>query len=329
MSLASPMPSAGRPLQEQSLSLVAFLAARDNILTASQAASALDGLPDDPKPAAKELRGRLKALGVDIQHTHALKAIAEARAAGGYLGLGEQLQYDVASWSADAPGISCERVRLTSFAAAADEVCRRIRENYEDDPPFGVLQVSPAELLFVGTSAATGSLWRVLLVPMGPEGKESPFREVLPLERLAERLRRLVEGGMVQQLAAQITDAQLDTLRDHLRQEREAVLRNDVAGRTRLLSDFHVVLARLLGNEVLAELIADLLSRSQLIALMYQSVHSAEHSQSEHALIVDALQRRDGDEAARLMAQHIASVEQNLQFDPRTPDLASVLKPQG
>ena len=196
MSLASPMPSAGRPLQEQSLSLVAFLAARDNILTASQAAAALDGLPDDPKPAAKELRGRLKALGVDIQHTHALKAIAEARAAGGYLGLGEHLQYDVASWSTDAPGISCERVRLTSFAAAADEVCRRIRENYEDDPPFGVLQVSPAELLFVGTSAATGSLWRVLLVPMGPEGKESPFREVLPLERLAERLRRLVEGQL-------------------------------------------------------------------------------------------------------------------------------------
>lgn len=196
MSLASPMSSAGRPLQEQSLSLVAFLAARDNILTASQAASALDGLPDDPKPAAKELRGRLKALGVDIQHTHALKAIAEARAAGRYLGLGEQLQYDVASWSTDAPGISCERVRLTSFAAAADEVCRRIRENYEDDPPFGVLQVSPAELLFVGTSAATGSLWRVLLVPMGPDGKESPFREVLPLERLAERLRRLVEGQL-------------------------------------------------------------------------------------------------------------------------------------
>lgn len=147
--------------------------------------------------------------------------------------------------------------------------------------------------------------------------------------RQVYQVRRLVEGGMVQQLAAQITEAQLDTLRAHLRQEREAVRRNDVAGRTRLLSDFHVVLARLLGNEVLAELIADLLSRSQLIALMYQSVHSAEHSQSEHALIVDALQRRDGDEAARLMAQHIASVEQNLQFDPRTPDLASVLKPQG
>jgi len=196
MSLASPMPSAGRPLQEQACALVAFLAARDNILTAPQAASALEGLPDDPKPAAKELRGRLKALGVDIQHTHALKAVAEARGAGGYLGLGKQMQFDVASWSPDAAGISCERVRLASFAAAADELCKRIRENYEDDPPFGALLVEKDELLFIGTSAATGSLWKVLLAPVHPGGKEGTFREVAPLERLAERLRRLVEGQL-------------------------------------------------------------------------------------------------------------------------------------
>jgi DNA-binding GntR family transcriptional regulator len=147
--------------------------------------------------------------------------------------------------------------------------------------------------------------------------------------RQVYQVRRLVEGGMALQLAQQITDAQLAQLREHLRNERQAVARNDVPGRTRLLADFHVVLARLLGNEVLAELIADLLSRSQLIALMYQSVHSAEHSQAEHELIVEALQRRDGAEAARLMEAHIASVEQNLRLDPRTPDLASVLKPKG
>ena len=141
------------------------------------------------------------------------------------------------------------------------------------------------------------------------------------------QVRRLVEGGMVRQLAAVVTDAQLAQLRAHLREERVAVARVDVTGRTRLLADFHVVLARLLGNEVLAELIADLLSRSQLIALMYQSGHSAEHSQSEHVGIVEALERRDGLAAARLMEQHISSVERNLRLDPRTPDLAAVLRP--
>ncbi|MBS0306255.1 MAG: GntR family transcriptional regulator [Proteobacteria bacterium] len=142
-------------------------------------------------------------------------------------------------------------------------------------------------------------------------------------------VRRLVEGGMVRQLAQSIGDEQIAQLRAHLRDERQAVGRADVSGRTRLLADFHVVLARLLGNEVLAQLICDLLSRSQLIALMYQSGHSAEHSQSEHVQIVDALARRDGRTAARLMEQHITSVERNLRLDPRTPDLASVLKPRG
>ena len=142
------------------------------------------------------------------------------------------------------------------------------------------------------------------------------------------QVRRLVEAGMVRQLAAQITDRQVDQLRAHLRDERQAVVRSDVSGRTRLLADFHVVLARQLGNEVLAELIADLLSRSQLIALMYQSSHSAEHSQDEHVGIVDALARRDARTAARLMEQHIEAVERNLRLDPRTPDLASVLRPK-
>lgn len=141
-------------------------------------------------------------------------------------------------------------------------------------------------------------------------------------------VRRMVEGGMVRQLAAVITDAQVAELRAHLREERGAVARADVSGRTRLLADFHVILARLLGNEVLAELVADLLSRSQLIALMYQSAHSAEHSQSEHVHIVEALERRDGRAAVRLMEQHLVSVERNLRLHPRTPDLAAVLRPR-
>jgi DNA-binding GntR family transcriptional regulator len=70
--------------------------------------------------------------------------------------------------------------------------------------------------------------------------------------------------------------------------EADAVARTDVAGRTRLLADFHVVLARLLGNEVLAQLLADLLSRCSLIALMYQSLALGRTFADEHVAIVDA-----------------------------------------
>ena len=120
---------------------------------------------------------------------------------------------------------------------------------------------------------------------------------------------------------------QIAELRAHLRDEAAAVARTDVPGRTRLLADFHVVLARQGGNEVLAQLLADLLSRSSLIALMYQSSHSALHSQLEHERIVDALEQRDGDAAAALMERHLAAVEQNLHLDPHTADLSAALLP--
>ncbi len=140
-------------------------------------------------------------------------------------------------------------------------------------------------------------------------------------------VRLMLETALIRQLCARITEAQIAQLRLHLRHEREALARTDVPGRTRLLADFHMVLSRMLGNGVLAQLLADLLSRSSLIALMYQSSHSAGHSQAEHVQIVDALERRDGRAAARLMQQHLASVERNLRLDPRAGDLASALRP--
>lgn len=140
-------------------------------------------------------------------------------------------------------------------------------------------------------------------------------------------VRGMLEAAMVRELCAVITDAQIAELRRHLRDEASAVVRTDVSGRTRLLADFHVKLARLLGNEVLAQLLADLLSRSSLISLMYQSAHSAEHSQAEHVQIVDALEKRDSRAAVRLMQQHLGNVERNLRLNPRVPDLASALRP--
>ena len=138
-------------------------------------------------------------------------------------------------------------------------------------------------------------------------------------------VRLMLETAMVRQLARDITPEQVEELRAHLRAEASAVQRTDVPGRTRLLADFHIILARQLGNEVLAQLLADLLSRSSLISLMYQSSHSAEHSQAGHVQIVDALARGDADEAVRLMEAHIAEVESNLRLHPRIDDLATAL----
>ncbi len=140
-------------------------------------------------------------------------------------------------------------------------------------------------------------------------------------------VRAVLESALVRQLCARITDRQITELRAHLREESAAIARTDVPGRTRLLADFHVVLARMLGNEVMAQLLEDLLSRSSLIALMYQSSHSAEQSLQEHVQIVEALERRDPRQASRLMGRHIAALEEKLRLDPLTVDLSTALQP--
>ena len=139
-------------------------------------------------------------------------------------------------------------------------------------------------------------------------------------------LRQMIEGAMAKRLCATITARQIAELRAHLKAEQAAVAQTDVPGRTHLLADFHVVLARMMGNQVLAQLLGDLLSRSSLISLMYQSSHSAEASLAEHVAIVDALERRDVRAAVRLTEDHLDHVERNLRFDPRSPDLAQVLR---
>ena len=139
--------------------------------------------------------------------------------------------------------------------------------------------------------------------------------------------RNMLEAAMIKRAATELTPAQIAELRQHLKAEADAIKRTDVPGRTRLLADFHVVIARMLGNDVLAEMLGDLVSRCSLIALMYQSAHSAGHSAEEHVAIVDALEARDARAAVKLMEAHLHHVERNLKLDPRTPDLESVLLP--
>lgn len=125
-------------------------------------------------------------------------------------------------------------------------------------------------------------------------------------------VRRMIEGQMLRDLIQQASTADIKRLKTHIRAEQQAVQRLDVAQRTTFLFDFHVVLAKILGNQVLADLMAELLSRCALMTLMYQSASHAHESHMEHAHIVHAIEARDADQAVALMDAHLLAVEQQL-----------------
>ncbi|MDB5751152.1 MAG: ydfH1 [Ramlibacter sp.] len=140
------------------------------------------------------------------------------------------------------------------------------------------------------------------------------------------QVRRILEAEMTREFVRNVTPAKLKALREHMAQEQAALDKRDTR-RVELLGDFHVRMAQLSGNAVLAQILRDLVSRSSLISLMYQRDGAAVHSQQEHVELVKALAARDADRAVRLMQEHLLHVQESLAFDRHIPshDIALAL----
>ena len=147
--------------------------------------------------------------------------------------------------------------------------------------------------------------------------------------RQVSAVRRMLEVELTRAFVAAATPAHIDALRDHVARERAAVQRQDVEGRTELLGDFHVLMAELLGNHVLADVLQDLLARCAIATLMYQSSHAAHDSSAEHAALVECFAAGNVTRAVKLMREHLDHVEAGLKLDQPVPshDVKSALAP--
>ena len=132
-----------------------------------------------------------------------------------------------------------------------------------------------------------------------PSSKEA--REVFAV-------RMILESAMMESLSACITPQKIKVLRAHIKVEAAAVHGADAENRTELLGDFHVLMAELLDNDVLAQSLQDLISRCSLITLLYQSEHAAGHSHNEHVDILEAIAEQNVTLAKQLMQTHLQSV---------------------
>lgn len=132
-----------------------------------------------------------------------------------------------------------------------------------------------------------------------PSSKEA--REVFAV-------RMILESAMLESLIPGITPQKIKVLRAHIKVEAAAVHGTDAANRVELLGDFHVLMAELLENDVLAQSLQDLISRCSLITLLYQSDNAAGHSHDEHVDILQAIADKNISLAKQLMQEHLQSV---------------------
>ena len=128
-------------------------------------------------------------------------------------------------------------------------------------------------------------------------------------------VRMALESAMVESLVANISAQKIKALRTHIKAEAASLQSTDASNRIELLGDFHVLMAELLDNDVLAQLLQDLISRCALITLLYQSKNAASHSHDEHVEILQAIVNKDASKAKKLMHSHLQSVLASLDLN--------------
>lgn len=134
--------------------------------------------------------------------------------------------------------------------------------------------------------------------------------------------RRVLEPGMLRDAGKPLQSA-IRTLRQHVQRERAAIATQDNAGeRSVLLAEFHVCLAEQLGNRFLTQMMTELSARTTLVSALYQSQTEAQHSNDDHAAIVDALAAGDMPRAEELMRAHIDALASRL--DERLADKSRI-----
>ena len=116
-----------------------------------------------------------------------------------------------------------------------------------------------------------------------------------------------LERLVVSTLAGQLTAEQRTRLRRHVKEEEAARGSNEPLS-IRLAGEFHILLADMTGNALLARYVGEVTSRSGLILALYGRPHSSECAVSEHRAIIDSLESGNAARANALMQEHLDAV---------------------
>ena len=138
--------------------------------------------------------------------------------------------------------------------------------------------------------------------------------------------RRVVEAAIVAASCKTATGRTVARLRALVEEERRAHARGDRRGWIRLSGAFHLELAELAGNAVLADFLRALVARTSLIIALYEAPGKSACASDEHRALLDAIASGDERAAVPRMIGHLARCEEklNLVNSDRETDLRKV-----
>lgn len=129
--------------------------------------------------------------------------------------------------------------------------------------------------------------------------------------------RRLIEPALAMAAAERIGSTDIASFRDRLSQEAQLMGERGASARRaeiRASGDFHLLLANVAGNAVLARFMEELVARSSLVIALYGRTGASSCGHADHGSILSALEKREGALAGRLLVHHIDHIEADLDL---------------
>lgn len=133
--------------------------------------------------------------------------------------------------------------------------------------------------------------------------------------------RQLIENGILRSLGKKATPEALDAVRRLVVQESAAYKAGDWSKWVRLSGEYHLQVARLLGNTELEDILRSLIARTTLMIALYDSLGHNVCSFDEHNHILDALESGENEHACKLMGAHLHGAQVKLQRDSSPPEI--------
>lgn len=132
--------------------------------------------------------------------------------------------------------------------------------------------------------------------------------------------RVLVETALLEATIKTIRPYDVNRLRDHLLDEKSALEIADIARWIRLTGEFHLLLAKLAGNDIMYTFLEQLVFQTSLIVALYGPKGVGPNCSGEdHKKLVDALEQNDRKLAGKILIEHLNMIEEQLNFAPQKP----------
>lgn len=129
--------------------------------------------------------------------------------------------------------------------------------------------------------------------------------------------RRLIESGLIRMIQFPVPKKKIKALEKILKEEKKAHDSHNYRELPRLSGQFHLELAALGGNQTLLQYLEQLIVRTSLAIVMYQSFQDRHCDNDDHDQLIQLLLEEKKDALVALMERHLTNIENTLSFEPK------------